>query len=84
MDVPLRTAGGAWDGAISAEVRGINEPRDKLPVLTRVEVAYRLRVPAANRDVVDRALASHGEKCPTAASLRGAVDAVWTAGIEKI
>lgn len=69
--------------AIQATVRGVNELRGKLPVLTRVEVHYALRIPAGSRETVDRALASHGEKCPTAASLQGAVAVTWTADIEE-
>jgi organic hydroperoxide reductase OsmC/OhrA len=69
--------------AITAEVAGINELRGKLPVLTRVEVRYRLRIPAGSREVVDRALASHAEKCPTAASLKGAVEVRWTADVTE-
>jgi len=69
--------------AITAEVVGINELRGKLPVLTRVEVRYRLRIPAGSREVVDRALASHAEKCPTAASLKGAVEVRWTADVTE-
>jgi len=69
--------------AITADVVGINEMRGKLPVLTRVQVAYRLRIPAGCREVVDRALASHGEKCPTAASLKGAVEVAWTAEVTE-
>ncbi|HET7040137.1 MAG TPA: hypothetical protein VFH97_09620 [Gemmatimonadales bacterium] len=69
--------------SIAAEARGINEMREKLPVLTAVEVHYRLRIPAGTREVVDRALASHQSKCPTAASLAGAVAVRWTADIQE-
>jgi organic hydroperoxide reductase OsmC/OhrA len=69
--------------AIAADVRGINEMRDRLPVLTAVEVHYRLRIPPGTRDVVDRALASHQSKCPTAQSLAGAVAVSWTADIRE-
>lgn len=69
--------------AITADVVGINELRGKLPVLTRVEVAYRLRIPAGSREAADRALASHAEKCPTAASLKGAVEVTWTAEVSE-
>ncbi len=67
--------------AIKASVRGINEVRDRVPVLTRIDVHYRLRIPAGSRETVDRALASHQSKCPTAQSLAGAVEVVWTADI---
>lgn len=70
--------------AIKATVRGVNEIRDGLPVLTRIEVHYKLRIPAGAREIVDRALNRHQAKCPTAASLRGAVDVSWTADIDEV
>ncbi len=69
--------------AIKATVRGVNEIRDGLPVLTRIEVHYRLRIPAGSREIFDRALARHQSKCPTAASLKGAVEVSWTAEIDQ-
>lgn len=70
--------------AIRATVRGINEVRDKVPVLTRIEIDYRLRVPAGSREKVDRALATHQEKCPTAKTLAPAVEVVWTADVTEV
>jgi organic hydroperoxide reductase OsmC/OhrA len=69
--------------AIMARVTGINEIVDGLPVLTRVEIDYRLRIPKGTREVVERALDRHAAKCPTAATLRGAVEVSWTAEIEE-
>jgi len=69
---------------ISAEAEGANEVRDGLPVLTEVRIRYRLRIPKGTREVVDRALARHQEKCPTAASLRGAVAVSWSAEIDEV
>jgi len=71
-------------GALNAEVEGINELRDGIPVLTEVRVHYRMRVPRGSRETVDRALARHQEKCPTALSLRGSVAVSWTADIEEV
>lgn len=70
--------------AISADVKGINEVRDGLPVLTRVEIHYRLRIPNGSRETVDRALGRHQDKCPTAATLRGAVEVQWTVDVEEV
>ncbi|MEJ2310929.1 MAG: hypothetical protein P8Y10_06485 [Gemmatimonadales bacterium] len=70
-------------GGMTATVTGFNEIVDRLPVLTRIEIVYRLRIPAGTRDVVDWALELHQSKCPTAATLRGAVDVAWTADIEE-
>ena len=69
--------------AIRATVRGINEVKDRLPVLTRIEIAYTLHIPAGTRETVDRVLSRHQEKCPTAATLKGSVDIRWTADIEE-
>ncbi|WP_425154866.1 OsmC family protein [Candidatus Palauibacter sp.] len=68
---------------ISAEVEGINRLRDRMPTLEEIIVHYRLRVPAEARETVDRALSSHGDKCPTARSLEGAIKVSWTAEIEE-
>lgn len=70
--------------AIRVEVRGVNEIRDRLPVLTRVEIGYTLRIPPGSRDAVDQALARHQAKCPTAATLAGAVEIRWTADIQEL
>lgn len=69
---------------ISAEVEGFNVLEDRLPVLRRIEIRYRLRIPAGTREIVDRALARHQEKCPSAATLQGAVEISWTAEIEEL
>ena len=68
---------------VHCEVEGTNEVVNGLPVLRDVLVRYRLRVPRETRERVDRALAKHQEKCPTAASLAGAVTVRWTAEIEE-
>ena len=63
-----------------AEVEGINEMNESgLPVLRRVHVLYRLPVPPEKREAAERALARHVEKCPTAQSLRGAVEVTASA-----
>ena len=71
------------EGAIAAQVRGYNEVRDRLPVLTRIHVAYTLRVPVGSRETVDRLLRKHAGKCPTAMSLKGAVEVTWEAEVHE-
>ena len=68
---------------IDAEAEGVMHLRDRMPLLEEIIVHYRLRVPAEARETVDRALASHGAKCPTARSLEGAIKVSWTADIEE-
>jgi organic hydroperoxide reductase OsmC/OhrA len=69
--------------AIVPRVEGVNEVRERIPVLTAIHVHYTLRVTAGSRDVVDRALATHQAKCPTAESLKGAVAVSWTADVTE-
>jgi uncharacterized OsmC-like protein len=69
--------------AIRAEVEGVNEVRDGVPVLTEIRIHYRLRIPAGTRERVERALDRHQSRCPTAQSLRGAVAVSWTADVEE-
>lgn len=63
---------------VSAEVTGENDLEDGIPVLRRVVVSYQLQLPAGFEDKVERALATHAAKCPTARSLRGAVEVTWS------
>ena len=68
--------------AISVTAEGVNEVVDRVVVLTRIHAHYTIRLPeGAPRDKVDRALATHVAKCPTARSLKGAVDVTWTADV---
>ena len=63
---------------------GINEIRDRVPVLTRVHVRYSLRTPAGSRETVERALARHASRCPTAMTLKGAVEVTWEADVAEV
>jgi uncharacterized OsmC-like protein len=70
--------------AIVATAEGTNEMVDRIPLLKRIHVRYTLRLPVgAPRDKVDRALATHVDKCPTAQSLKGAVEITWSAEIQE-
>ena len=68
---------------IQAEVEGFHEMRDGGVVLASILVKYTLRIPAGTRETVDRLLAKHQEKCPTAASLKGAIAVSWLADIQE-
>jgi organic hydroperoxide reductase OsmC/OhrA len=69
---------------ISADVVGENEVRDGLPVLTKITVNYKLKIPAGTRETVERLLAKHQDKCPTAATLKGSVEVAFTADIQEM
>lgn len=69
---------------IRAEAAGFHELQDGLPVLTRIDIHYSLRIPARARDKVDRALERHQSKCPTAATLAGSVEIRWEADVQEV
>jgi organic hydroperoxide reductase OsmC/OhrA len=69
--------------AISATAEGFNEMVDRIPLLRRIHVRYELTIPAGSREKADRALAGHVDKCPTARSLKGAVEVTWEATIRE-
>ena len=72
------------EDGLQADVEGIHQMRDGLPILTEIKVHYRLRIPQGSRETVDRALSRHLAKCPTAHSLQGAVALSWTADIQEV
>ena len=68
--------------AISVKAEGVNEVVDRVVVLTKINARYTIRLPDGTpRDKVDRALATHVAKCPTARSLEGAVEVTWSADV---
>ena len=69
--------------ALSASATGVNELVSGIVRLTSIDVHYRLSIPSGTRDAVDRALARHQEKCPTAVSLAAAIAISWTADITE-
>lgn len=70
------------DGDISCTAEGTNEIVDRIVVLKRIDVRYTIRLPqGADRGRVDRALATHVDKCPTARSIEDAVEIDWTAEV---
>jgi len=68
---------------ISATADGHNELIDGIIRLTSIVIRYTLRIPPGTRETVERTLARHQDKCPTAMSLAAAVRINWTASIEE-
>ena len=70
------------NGDIECTAAGTNEIVDRIIVLTKIDVHYTIRLPeGADREKVDRALATHVDKCPTAQSIKGSVRVEWTADV---
>ena len=56
-----------------AEVEGDVEAVDRVLKIARIRVRYSLRIPPGTREAAERALATHEQKCPAAASVRGCI-----------
>lgn len=70
------------NGDISCKAEGFNEVVDRIIVLTKIHVHYTVRLPeGADREKVDRSLATHVDKCPTAQSIKDSVAISWSADI---
>ena len=64
---------------ISCTAEGTNEVVDRIIVLTKIHVHYKLRLPSgAPEDKVSRALETHVRKCPTAQSIKDSIEITWT------
>jgi uncharacterized OsmC-like protein len=64
-----------------AQVEGDIEDVDGVMRITKIRLRYRFRVPAGDREKVDRVLANHAEKCPAYQSVKGCIDCSWDAEI---
>jgi uncharacterized OsmC-like protein len=49
------------------------EAEDRVPVIKRIHVRYRLRLRADQREAAERAHAAHQSHCPVARTLQGCV-----------
>ena len=68
----------------SAEVEGtIEGPSPAAIRISTIHVAYRLRLPAAQRAAADRALALHAEACAAHQSVKDSITVSWSAEVEE-
>lgn len=67
------------DGDISCTAEGTNEVVERIILLTKIHVHYTIRLPeGADQEKVDRALATHVSKCPTAQSIKHSIEVSWS------
>jgi uncharacterized OsmC-like protein len=69
----------------TADVEGrIEGPSNRTIRITQIHVRYHLAIPAAQRELAERALEVHARGCPAHESVRKAIDVTWDAEIEEI
>ncbi len=68
---------------LSAEVEATVEAVDGMPLITKIKVHYRVKVPKGKRDEALRAIRVHEASCPTSQSIRRGIAIEWDGEVEE-
>ena len=63
----------AGNGRLSAEVIGEVEAEDKVLIIRRIHVSYRIQAQPGQRETVERVHSMHARYCPVYRSLEAAI-----------
>ena len=66
-----------------SEVEGFVENVEGTPLITRIKVHYRVRVPQGKRADAERAIAVHEKGCPVAQSVQRGIRVEWDGEVEE-
>jgi len=68
---------------LSSEVEGIIENVDGKPLVTRIKVHYKVRVPRGKREEALRAIEVHEKGCPASQSVQRGIAIEWDGLVEE-
>lgn len=68
---------------LSSEVEGIIENVDGKPLVTRIKVHYKVKVPRGKRQEAERAVETHEKGCPASQSVRRGIAIEWDGQVEE-
>jgi uncharacterized OsmC-like protein len=75
----------AYGGSLETDVEGdIEEGANKVLLLTRVHIKYRMKIPTGKREQAERALALHHSRCPVSQSVERGIRVEWSADIAEV
>jgi uncharacterized OsmC-like protein len=75
----------AYDGSLETDVDGdIEAGENKVLLLTKVHIKYRLKIPKGKREQAERALALHHSRCPVSQSVERGIRVEWSADITEV
>jgi len=69
---------------LSSEVEGTIENVDGKPLVTRIQVHYKVRVPKGKREDALRALEVHEKGCPASQSVKRGIAIEWDGQVEEV
>ncbi len=68
---------------LSSEVEGYIENVDGKPLITRIKVHYRVKVPRGKRDDALRAIEVHEKGCPASQSVQRGIAIEWDGDVKE-
>jgi uncharacterized OsmC-like protein len=74
----------AYGGSLETDVEGDIEEGDKVLLLTRIRIRYRLKIPKHKREEAERALALHESRCPVSQSVQRGIRVEYSADISEL
>jgi uncharacterized OsmC-like protein len=74
----------AYGGTLETMVEGDIEEGDRVLLLTRIRIRYRLQVPKGKRAEAERALALHEARCPVSQSVQRGIRVEYSADITEV
>ena len=74
----------AYGGTLETDVEGDIEEGDKVLLLTRIRIKYRMRIPKGKREEAERALALHESRCPVSQSVQRGIRVEYSADISEL
>jgi organic hydroperoxide reductase OsmC/OhrA len=68
---------------LESEVEGFLENVDGKPLITRIKVHYKLRVPKGKREEAQRAIDVHEKGCPASQSVQRGIKIEWDGDVTE-
>jgi organic hydroperoxide reductase OsmC/OhrA len=68
---------------LESEVEGFLEDVDGKPLITRIKVHYKLRVPKGKREEAQRAIDVHEKGCPASQSVQRGIKIEWDGDVTE-
>jgi len=68
---------------LMADAEGVIENVDGHPLITRIKVHYRVKVPRGKREEAERAIAIHEKGCPASQSVQRGIAVEWSGTVEE-
>ncbi len=68
---------------LSSEVEGFIENVEGKPLITKIKVHYKVKVPRGKREEAQRAIDTHEKGCPASQSVQRGIAIEWDGEIEE-